>query len=338
MNEEKNSEKSLSVKIAKELGYSQATVSRVLRHCSAVDSDTRRQILSSLDPADAFPASECDIYVILPDTPRYFWEKVRKGTILAENDPLVSIKHNIYTNVRDEDVILHYLDEAKAMRAKVVIIAAVMTPVIRERLLDLQKNTAIFLLSEGGELVNSFYFGADSYEDGFKLGSLFLERYSHMTPVLVSVENNYNVRKRMEGFTDALRKHDEERFRTVPQITIHYTTAADPKLFPSKIASLLAEVMEAGRSYCLYVPFGNANLSRILQKAKCGGRLICLGHDCMIGEDGRPEKGIAAAVKQDTAGQGEAAVRAAIRYVKSGVFPGRKYNCVPSVICEDIGK
>ena len=50
----------------------------------------------------------------------------------------------------------------------------------------------------------------------------------------------------------------------------------------------------------------------------------------VIGEDGKPEKGIAAAVKQDTAGQGEAAIRAAIRYVKTGIFPKRKFTCIPS--------
>ena len=325
-------EKNVSVKIAKELGISQATVSRAMRHCGGVDSMTRRQILSCLDPADASSSLGCDVYVILPDTPRYFWKEIKEGMIAEKKNTSVSIKINIYTNVRDEETVLFYLNEAEKLGAKVVLLSAMITPAIAEKLNLLRRHTAIFLVSEGGDVTNSFYFGADAYGDGFRLGKIFCERYSEMTPIVVNVKSNYNVEKRTQGFTDALRQYDGVRFETMPVCFIHHTVAADPKLFPSKLAAVLSEWMEEERSYCLYIPFGNIYQSRVFLKAKRGSKLTCITHDCVIGEDGKPENGIAVTLKQNTFDQGKAAIRAAVRYVTEGVFPGKKYTYVPSEI------
>jgi len=105
-------------------------------------------------------------------------------------------------------------------------------------------------------------------------------------------------------------------------------------LFPSKIASLLTEIMDQESSYCLYIPFGNLYMSRVIQKIKGRDRVLCLGQDCMIVEDGNPEQGIAASVRQNTFGQGEAAIRAAIRYLETGNLPEKKRIFIPSKIYE----
>ncbi len=332
MNEQSGNEKNMSVNIAKALGISQSTVSRALRHCGGVDSDTRKQILLCVDPSEALSASECDIYVILPDTPRYFWEGVKKGIIEGKKGSHLSVKFNLYTNVRDEDAVLCYLNEADTLKAKVVILSAIITPAIRERLMLLQKKCAVFLVTEGGDVPNSFYFGADAYSDGFRMGSIFCECFSSMTPIAVNVESNYNVSQRTKGFTDALRQYDEARFGAIPMFYIHHTIAADPKRFPSKLAAELAEQMGENEAYCLYIPFGNVYQSRVFLKAKRENGLICLTHDCIVGEDGRLRNGIAVTVNQNTFVQGEAAIRAAIRYVTEGIFPSRKYTFISSEI------
>lgn len=335
MSEQNGYEKNLSAKIAKELGYSQATVSRAIRHCGGVDSDTRRKILSCVDTPETSQRSECDIYVILPDTPRYFWEELKAGVTSIKPPENITVKHNVYTNVRDEDVILYYLDEADRMGARVILLAALMTPSIFERVKALVQHCAVFFLSEwGGEPENTFFFGADSYEDGAMMGRIFCEQYSSMTPFVINVEQNDNVIRRMDGFLDTLRRFDEKRFRNVPMCSISYNIAGDIRLFPSKIASILTEVMEANASYCLYIPFGNLYMSRVTQKIRGGAKVVCLGHDCMVGEDGTPENGIAATVRQDTFLQGETAIRAAIRYLETGKFPNKKYIYIPSRIYE----
>jgi len=334
MNGQNGSEKNITVKIAKELGYSQATVSRVIRHCGGVDSETRRHILSTAGTKADGVDCRCDMYVILPDTPRYFWEELKKGVVSVKTAPDLVVKHNIYTNVRDEDVILFYLDEAGRMKARVILLVAVMTPAILERLRALQKDSTIFLLSEWGDLPNSFFFGADSYKDGFTMGEIFCRDYSTRIPFVVNVENNYNVERRTAGFADALRQYDGERFRNIPMCSIPHRVASDIRLFPSKIASLLTEVMDAESSYCLYIPFGNLYMSRVIQKIKGRDRVLCLGQDCMLGEDGHPETGIAVTIKQNTFLQGQKAVEAAVRYVTQGLFPEKKCTLIPSGIRE----
>ncbi len=308
--------------------FSDATVSRVLRHCGNVDADTRRQILFSHEHTEKEPYCACDIYVILPDTPRFFWGKLLHGLSRTKIDPAVCVKYNLYSGIRDEDVVLHYLAEAEALAPKVIILATNMTPGIEEKLKVLQQTSLIFLLSEYAALTNAFYFGSDNYADGYRMGEIFRDRYGDMTPIVLNVERNHNVTRRTEGFAAALGD------RTVGTYSIPPEVAADIKLFPSKLAAMLAEWMDEAQTYCLYIPFGSVYLSRVLKKAKCGERLVFLDHDCNVGEDGRTEQGIAASVVQDTFGQGAAAIQAAERYVLTGICPREKCTYIPSVIVE----
>ena len=84
----------------------------------------------------------------------------------------VSMKLNIYTKTVDEAAILTYLDEAEQMTPYAVIISSILTDAIREKLEKMIKNTFILILSEFGEMKNSFYIGDNSYEDGYRLGQL----------------------------------------------------------------------------------------------------------------------------------------------------------------------
>ncbi|MBE6598712.1 MAG: hypothetical protein E7638_04655 [Ruminococcaceae bacterium] len=320
--------------------FSQATVSRVLRHCGNVDTETRRKILFSGERTEIDNHSEqrrlgeCDIYVILPDKPMYFWRSLKLGLLRTKTEKEFTAKYNLYTGVRDSDVVLHYLDEAEKLSPKVIIISTIMTDEIRRKLLELQRKSLVFLLSEYADLANAFYFGADNYGDGRRMGELFCKKFGDRNPIVLNVENNPNVKRRTEGFLEALRSCGKGRFSDIPEYFISPEIAVDTKLFPSKLAIMLAEQIESTASACLYIPFGAVYVSRALQKAKCKDRLICLGYDSIIGENGKPEEGIALTMNQNTFAQGEAAIRAAERYLKTGVCPRDKFNYISSSVVE----
>ena len=77
--------------------YKKATLSRAIRHCSGVDSETRRQILASLSASSVGSNEICDVYVILPDVPQYFWKSAYHG--ICQMKSQLRIKHNIYTSL-----------------------------------------------------------------------------------------------------------------------------------------------------------------------------------------------------------------------------------------------
>ena len=134
--------------IAKKLNISKSMVSKVLRHCGGIDSDTRQRILSEAHGIVPKDYSECAIYFILPDIPQYFWRPVRKGMADA-TDPLdIPVKCNVYTKASDEATVLKYLDEAERLNAKSIILAAHITPAIRQKLEHLVVGRLIILLSE----------------------------------------------------------------------------------------------------------------------------------------------------------------------------------------------
>ena len=58
--------------LAQKTNVSKATISRALNHCPGVDHETRRRVLEAAGPLSP-SSSEDDMVMILPDTPRYFW-------------------------------------------------------------------------------------------------------------------------------------------------------------------------------------------------------------------------------------------------------------------------
>ena len=84
--------------IAASMGVSKATVSRALNHCGGVDSETRERILAAVGETTV---PECAIYSLLPDTPGFFWQEMRRG--LGDHaDARYPMKCSVYTRLRDE--------------------------------------------------------------------------------------------------------------------------------------------------------------------------------------------------------------------------------------------
>ncbi len=321
--------------VAQKLGVAKSTVSRTVRHCSGVDAETRRRILQHTAELGINDARPCSVYSIIPDTPNYFWGVI--GQVMSEEASRYGddfLKQNLYTNLSNHDLVLRYLDEAALIRPDVLILAAEITPEVRERLALLRETMTVLLLAEYDDVPYTFYIGSDPYSDGFRMGEYFLSHFSERTPVVVGNPQNRTVALRACGFCDALKERDRERFGAIPayEYPMEYIYCGKNQLAPSRFAALLAERIKGEEDCCLYVPFGSTALAMALQKAKFGSRVICCTHDAALNEDGIPERCITVSINQDIRVQGREAIRAAKLLVEMRMCPDRKFTYIPSTL------
>ncbi len=316
--------------LAMELGFSKSQFSRAANHCSRVDADTRRIVLAELNKRNAVPNKQCSIYTIQPDTPHYFWDQAYRG-ICAGLGNFTDCKQNIYTSVTDTDLVQTYLDEAERLDAKVILIAAWDTPEIIERLTEMSRDRCIIFLTEHMNIPNTFYFGADSYADGRRLGQIFCDQYAERLPLILS-NSSSNINRRISGFCDALRAFDRERFATVPILPVPLSTDNITSRAPYRLASFLREQLDGTSKYCFYVPCGFIGLPQAIFKAKINDRAICLLHDYEPIKHDEVGSVVAACINQDIFSQSKAAIRAAVEYMSTGNFPEQKYTYIPSEI------
>ncbi len=303
---------------------SKSTMSKVLRHCGGVDSETRRRILRE-NPGDG--AGVWDVYCILPDLPGAFWKEALRG--LMETAPEgVRVKYNVYTKLGDSEAVLTYLGEASRGRARAVIIAAVMDVPVREKLEAMSKNALVILLSEQEALVNGFYVGADAYGDGFRMGQLCAAEFSGYEPLILEAPGGRNIQLRLEGFRAALEQGNPALARRVRSLSVSQEKLVFSKTAAASLAMLLAEVVEPIRDYVLYIPWGMPQLPLAVRKAeKRRGQFVCLCHDAGV----RETPGIISC-EQDLWTQGKTAMESALRYLREQCFPAEKYQFVPSKV------
>lgn len=322
--------------IAASVGVSKATVSRALNHCSGVDSETRERILTAAGETDI---PDCAIYSLLPDTPTYFWQEMRRGLSEHEN-PRYPMKCSVYTRLRDDFTVLFYLRES--VRARVLLVAASVTSAIRETLAALLPDRLVLLLSEDdGVLTNGFYLGSDADADGYAMGELYVHRLVEHIPYLLTLSPglNRNVDLRAAGFSRYLA---EAGLPTPRRIEISPMFLKPVKTFPARMASLLTEVLSASgmcpeTKYALYTAFGYSHLPLAVEKVRFDGkhrlsdRCALLCHDVPL-TDGRLPDGVFAACNQDVYGEGKRAMEAANHFLLCHQYPPQKRIYVPSRI------
>ncbi len=314
--------------LADRLGVSKSLVSRTVRHCPGVDSDIRRRILSVAKDYAAPSGDRCAIYSILPDTPTHFWGPIRSALSLCRRDDVAPMKCNVYTHLQDDDCILMYLDEAEAMDARVILIAAGITPAIRQRLMRLREKRLILLLSEYSAVPNCFYIGADAYGDGARMADAYLTLPTETVPLILTIEGNENVSLRVRGFVDRI--HGLRPACQPVTIPLEKEISRQVKIRPSHIARLLSEAtVGISAPLCVYTPLGLSRLPLAIHKARLSDRCICLCHDCKA-EDDVPVP-VLMTCRQDIAIQSVRAMDMAILYATTGEYPEQKNIFIPSI-------
>ncbi len=192
--------KSQIKKIAESIGTSTAAVSKAINHCSGIGNDLREQILSVAEEqgVNGKRIHSCDVYVILPDIPAFFWEPVRNTLFRALEAHELTLKCNVYSKLGDSSVVEHYLDEAEELNVPVIIVTAKYEG-LEERLSRLSYNgKAIFCFLENTPAKNVFFIGPDKYEDGRLLAEHCLADLPNAREFLILG----NDRERLRGFAD----------------------------------------------------------------------------------------------------------------------------------------
>lgn len=315
--------------LANKLNVSTTTISRVIRHCGGVDSETRELILSESRHINYIPTSICPIYTILPDIPQYFWRNIGDSLNIGADKDIAPIRHNIYTKLWDEMSVLEYLNDAEHLNARVIIISALHTPAIQQKLREMASGRLILLLSEYQRISNCFYVGADSYADGYYLGEHYATHYADRKLVMFSLGHSMNTTKRTEGFRQALLDKNAALLDTCRHVELESTIFKNFKLLPSKIAGVLAKVTRANEPLCLYFSSGIPDLSLALAKAKIPEQCVCLCHDYYK----RNFESIPIiSCNQDVQTQSRTAVKLATNFVKNNLYPDQKETYISSTL------
>ncbi len=324
--------------LAASMGLSKATVSRTLNHCGGVDTETRERILAAVNTNEKH---ECAIYSILPDTPGYFWQEMRHGLSDGE-DKRYPMKCNVYSRLRDNFSVHAYLRESSC--AHVLLIAASLTPTIRDMLTSFATERFVLLLSEDdGIITNGFYIGSDAESDGYAMAEVYKRRLRDYIPFLLTISagENRNVDQRTSGF---LRCLSESGLPAPYRVEIPSEFFTQSKTFHARMASLLTQVLSSrnlpnDKPFAFYTTFGCINLPLAIEKVRFsdGRRLSAsytiLGHDVPL-VNGTLPNGVFAACNQDVYAEGLRAMEAANHYLIYREYPEQKRIYIPSIITE----
>ena len=315
--------------IASKLNIGKSTVSRAIRHCGGVDYKTRQNVLNEVGIRRFESENACDIYTICPNVPQYFWDQVFQGLLSEALPNHLTIKNNVYTTLTNEETILHYLDEAEFLNARVIIIAAHITPKIHDKLATLNDGRFILFLSEYHELVNSYFVGSDMYLDGYQMGKQYLTYYGDRDLIVLTSSGNENATKRLNGFLKSIEEHTPDSLLNIQRIEVDNRLFADIKLLPSKLAPLLQNTVNSRNLSCVYSPFGASQLPLAITKAKVQGKVVCMCHD-YIWE--KQESCIGIVCNQNTFAQGATAMQMAKEYLRTHCYPEQIYTTIPSMV------
>ena len=320
--------------IAKKLNVSTAMVSRVLRHCSGVDSEMRQRIFAEADRLPRPDYGECAVYTILPDVPRYFWHPLKQSV----NDTLkragIPYKINICTQAGDESTVLRYLDEAERLQAKAIILASRITVPIHQRLTELADRRLLALVSTNRDLDNAFYVGSNAYQDGAAMGRYYVQHFADRVLILFDLPDNFTAAQRLAGFLDTLRTADPALADSAVHIKLDQQLFKNLKLLPSKLASLIIDAAPRQEQLCIYSPTGIPQFPLALVKAKLTEQVVCLCHDYYIKEK-QPSGNVALITcNQDCSQMGRLAAELASAFVTQGFYPEQKMNYISSAVHE----
>lgn len=323
--------------LANDLGLDRSTVSRAIRHCPGVDGGTRKKVLEAARQAGIQSAVDlCGVYCIMPDVPTYFWHTYHREIKEKLKKTGIPVRYSIYSKIYDSETVLMYLDDVIRSGARVLILTAVLSKEIREKLADIQKNGVyVILLSEYGELPNSTYVGANSYQDGERIGWWFCQRYPQHTPLILNnIGGNANISQRIDGFIHSLEQFNSSYAQEIPVIRLNANYFNNSRTVSAKYAALLDRM--DGKYSCIYIPFGSIELPLSVVKAKKLTSIkLLFGHDCFTKAGiNSLYPGYTASCNQNIAHQVDTAVELAASYINDPVMPdSQTFRFIESKVC-----
>ncbi len=311
--------------ISRVSGKSVSTVSKVLRGCGGVDADTRETVLraASLTGGALYEPSKQDVFVILPDNPKYFWHKA-----CAEiQKSRLSVTLKFFSAIRKEQgeaLLERYIEEATETGARALILAAHLPERLRRRVEELACRMLVIQLCEYTPSVNTFFVGSDGRQDGRALASAIqgvVDRPLHIG-VMTGAVSHASI-ERVEGFVQGLPDHARLFYVEKPTVI---------ELYASHLARRIDALGVPLDYFFCFDGITTAACDALYKlRSKMDTRLI--GFEYPPTAQKHAEAGrIAALAVQAPDRQMQRALALAERYVKNRLFPDQKYCYVPSRI------
>ena len=296
-------------------GSSKAAVSRAINHCFGVELESRERIVSIAREMGVESSRECDFYCIFPDRPPKYWSDfiVRLSCACGED---LRGKYNVYA--RSSALLLdEYLNEAKRLGARMILVCARPNEKQRELLLSASRDVPIIFLFDKVSITNTFCICTDAFSDG-RLARQMADVKPGSRVLIISDETEVAT-SRIAGFCDGASLD-------AVKINISDTFTA------AEVARLVSE-LGAGCFDAVYAAVG-APREAALASIKLGYGAGCtvIGHDYLDVPLVKCEQNGAKYISlcPNTAAVCDAAAKAVSEYMKYGVFPNEKYTVISS--------
>ncbi len=306
-------------KIAKAAGVSEMVVKRALSNYRNISSESKKKVLNTAKELGfTLSTPSCDIAIILPSMPEYFWHKFSKYLESYAKENKLKYRFFVYTSVKDEEDLLQCIKKAEDAEAKVYIIVGQDFPQVKAKIKELATEKPVILLEEYLEIENTCYIGENSFQSGYELCELYFKEYPGKKNILLvrsSIDNSND--GRLAGFYKALKDlgMPEPDFVDVQR---------GNRIVASTIARKLNELGD--KCDCIYSPSGYLSEScNAVVKLKSNKEHHCIGFEsnkltnkyCKLGL-------IKIIVDQDMDGQSREAVNLATECLKTGEKPKEK--------------
>jgi len=313
--------------IAERSGVSKSTVSRVLNNCPGVDGELREAVINAVRSeyaATAQTETPAEICMILPDNPKFFWDRIRDA--LKENTQGLRIRTYVYSSLEKSEVLCDYFERIEHSDVKAIVFVGHAEGEAHACLTGLAQSRFLIRLCEYEPMTNAFFVGADAYDDGVRLGKALLQSKSSEDRgcvVVVGQRRGYNCRLREQGFLSAVK--DATR-------VVSIEAPDDLKLWPSQLARALSAIPD--RISCVFCSDGmTASSCEGIRKLHYATPIRYFGFEDPPSAKRFWESGdIGALMVQDPAAQTRVALSLCKTYLEKHVYPDQKMIYVPSVL------
>ncbi len=312
--------------IANKLNMSKTTVSKAINNCPGVNSETKKIVMEAANDygyVSSRPPQKTA--VILPAVPNYFWGDMRKKIAAYGKTAEIEYKFYVYPNLHDKNDALRCVEQAVGEGTSVLIVAVPDTDGIRALLEGVASRVLVILIEEFLDIKNTFYIGANSFEQGYQISKRYIENYPNASHFAVLRSTDFHTEKmRVGGFLRALEEHGGE-------LVLSVRSEFGSKIQSANIARALSHAKEIPD--CIFCPSGNLVMAALaVKKLKSDKSIHCIGFDINTesGTDGY--KNILTNILiQDTDTQAKTAVECATEFLRHGCFPKRKIMYVDGI-------
>ncbi len=304
--------------IARRIGISPATVSKVLNHSFGVSGALREQVFEAAEAMNVYPTwtetHAYDVYVILPEIPTYFWKELYHCLTTALDRHGLRSRFHIYSRLHDTATVERYLREFECMDAPILIIAATYEG-LDKRLRDIARHRAVFTVCETTHADNCYAIGSHQKADSALLATNCLLENPRVENILLIGRSG----ERLLGFVEAIHTRASLRFFSPSEIEA-YSAA--------KLAQKLSE-LHAVYPFDITVCLSGFTKDVCISLKKCHLSIPCYGFE---GPHIEPRYALpGGTVIQDLAAISEVTAEMSRTYLLHGILPAQKYTFVPSI-------